>query len=79
MILYLRFSNEEMMSTKATLSLEEKIDRAKDGRSQTWIVEQMIKKGCPISDVQFSRKKKGREDFKPDELIALSEILSIEL
>lgn len=67
------------MSTKTTLTMAEKIDRAKDGRSQSWIVEQMNKKGISISEVQFSRKKKGREDFTPDELTILSEILAFEL
>lgn len=67
------------MSTRTILTMAEKIDRAKDGRSQSWIVEQMNKKGITISEVQFSRKKKGREDFTPEELTILSEILALEL
>ena len=62
------------------LTLEEQIERAKNGRSQTWIVKQMVAMGFHISDVQFSRKKKGTPDgFKEDELNAISKILQAEL
>lgn len=67
------------MATKTTLTMAEKIDRAKDGRSQSWIVKQMNVKGVKITEVQFSRKKMGWEDFTPDELTVLSEILPLEL
>lgn len=67
------------MATKTTLTLAEKIDRAKDGRSQSWIVEQMRKNGCIISEVQFSRKKKGKEDFTQHEIVSLSEILGLDI
>lgn len=59
--------------------LSEKIDRAKAGRSQTWIVEQMQAKGLKINDVQFSRKKKGKIMFTEEELEFLSELLQTEL
>jgi len=63
------------MAVKTELTLAEKIDRAKNGRSQSWMVNQMNKKGCVLNEVQFSRKKKGHMKFTKEELIALSEIL----
>ncbi len=59
--------------------LSEKIDRAKDGRSQTWIVGKMQEKGIKINDVQFSRKKKGNIPFTEEEIEFLSELLETEL
>lgn len=67
------------MASKVELTLAEKIDRAKDGRSQAWIVNQMNKRGCEINEVQFSRRKKGNDNFDEKELKVLSEILSIDL
>lgn len=67
------------MATKAKLTLSEKINRAKDGRSQKWIVGKMNEAGCKISEVQFSRKKEGDVDFTETELIVLSELLGVEL
>lgn len=67
-----------MMAEKIKLSLGEKIQRAKEGRSQRWIIQQMVKKGFKINDVQFSRKK-WDDTFSPKELAALSEILSTDL
>lgn len=64
------------MKEKIELTMAEKINRAKDGRSQSWIINQMNKKGVIINDVQFSRKKYGYADFTQDELNILSEILS---
>ncbi len=64
---------------KMKFLLSERIDRARQGRSQTWIVEQMNDKGIKMSDVQFSRKKKGKISFSETELSALSEILSTDL
>lgn len=64
---------------KMKFLLSEKIDRARDGRSQTWVVIQMKERGIKITDVQFSRKKKGRENFTEEEFAALSEILNVEL
>lgn len=59
----------------AELTIEEKINRAKEGRTQLYIVMQMIKKGIVITDVQFTRKKKGISKFTEEELAVLSEIL----
>lgn len=69
------------MATKTELTLAEKIDRAKDGRSQSWIVNQMNKNGCKpeMTDVKFSRKKKGHEDFTENELFVLSQVLHLSL
>ena len=68
---------KDFMAEQVELTIAEKIDRAKDGRSQTWIVEQMVKKGVVINEVQFSRKKKDKHDhFDEKELSVLSEILS---
>ena len=61
---------------KMKFLLSEKIDRAKAGRTQTWIVEQMKAKGIKINDVQFSRKKKGVIPFTEPELEYLSELLA---
>lgn len=66
------------MAIKAALTLAERIDRAKDGRSQSWIVNQMNKKGCKeMTEVKFSRKKKGHEDFTADEFLILCEVLDL--
>ncbi len=67
------------MATKLELTIGEKIDRAKDGRSQTWIVSKMNEMGCELNEVQFSRKKKGYDEFTEPELKILSEILSTDL
>lgn len=67
------------MAVKATLTIAEQIDRVKDGRSQTSIVEKMVAAGLEINEVKFSRKKLGREEFTPEELKALSEILGTEI
>jgi len=64
------------MKEKLELTIAEKINRAKDGRSQSWIINQMNKKGVVINDVQFSRKKNGHAEFTENELEILSEILS---
>jgi hypothetical protein len=64
---------------KEKLTFAERVDRARDGRTQAWIVRKMQEHGCVMSEVQFSRKKKGWDDFTEEELKALSEILNIEL
>lgn len=64
---------------KMKFLLSEKIERARGGLSQTWIVGKMNEMGIKISEPQFSRKKKGRENFSTEELAALSEILNVEL
>lgn len=68
-----------MATQKLKLSLAEKIDRAADGRKQGWIVGKMIDAGIKMDEVKFSRKKKGHEEFTPEELAALSEILGTEI
>lgn len=68
-----------MAKTKSLLTIGEQIDRAKDGRSQTSIVNKMQEAGIDISEVSFSRKKLGREEFTPEELDKLSEILGVEI
>ena len=65
--------------TRATLTLEEKINRAKDGRTQSWIIKKMVEGGCEMTDFKFSRKKKGFDDFTALEIKTLSEILSTDL
>jgi hypothetical protein len=67
------------MAVKTLLTLKEQIDRAKDGRSQKWVVSKMNEAGFPISDVQFSRKKlatKEEDSFTKEELSTLSTILN---
>lgn len=65
---------------KVVLTLEEQIDRARDGRSQMWIVNKLREMGHPMSEAQFTRKKKdsyigGSDKFSTEELAALSTIL----
>jgi hypothetical protein len=65
-----------MATKKAVLTISEQIDRARDGRSQTSIVNKMREAGFEnITDVTFSRKKKGHDEFTTEELATLSEIL----
>lgn len=67
----------KMAAAKIKLSIGEQIDRAKDGRTQTSIIEKMKERGIEIDDSKFSRKKLSRlEDvFTQEELKVLSEIL----
>lgn len=68
-----------MMATqKVKLTIAEQIHRAKDGRSQRWIIEKLKESGFPMSDVTFSNKKNG-VTFTDEELAALSEILGTEI
>ena len=65
--------------TKVVLTLEEQIERARDGRSQMWIVNKMKEMGEVISEVQFTRKKKSsypQDQFTESELKSLSTILN---
>jgi len=69
-----------MATKKSTLTLAERIDRAKDGRTQTWVVSklnELLPDDQKMTEVRFSRKKKGHEEFTEIELLALSEILDI--
>lgn len=70
------------MTAKEKLTLGERIDRAieSEGRKQVWIIARMNEMGFDtITDTTFSRKKKGHEEFKEEELTALSEILNTDL
>jgi len=71
--------NKQIGMAKMKFLLSERIDRARDGRSQTWIVKQMNDNGLKMSDAQFSRKKKGHEDFTDKQLEFLSELLNTDL
>lgn len=65
--------------SKIILTLEEKINRAKDGRTQSWIILKMNEAGCDMTDFKFSRKKKGFDEFTEFEIKTLSKILSTDL
>ena len=67
------------MDKKIKLTLDEQIDRARAGRTQTYIVRQLNEMGIPMNDVQFSRKKLRSDSFTDKELSALQEILGVEL
>lgn len=69
------------MATKVKLTIGEQIDRAKDGRTQKYIVKRMNDAGCKISEVQFSKKKSfdDTDEFTDEEIKVLSEILSTEI
>jgi hypothetical protein len=68
-----------MAKEKTSLTISEKIDRARDGRTQSWIIIKMRENGLKITDSQFSRKKRGYEEFTQDELDILSTILNVKL
>jgi hypothetical protein len=68
-----------MAKEKTLLTISEKIDRARDGRTQSWIIIKMRENGLKINDSQFSRKKRGYEEFTQDELDILSTILNVKL
>ena len=75
-------SNEFVMEEKVELTISEKIDRAKDGRTQKWIVAKMTEilgEEDKITEVQFSRKKAGDDSFSENELKALSKVLKTKL
>lgn len=61
--------------------MSELIDRAinTEGRKQGWVVQKMNDAGCNITEVQFSRKKKGYEEFTTQEMLVLCAILNIKL
>jgi hypothetical protein len=70
------------MGEKITLTIAEKIDRAKRGLSQSWIVSEMNKMmddGNTITEVHFSRCKKGKAEFTTHQKLILSKILSTEI
>ncbi|MCA2656620.1 MAG: hypothetical protein IM591_13920 [Chitinophagaceae bacterium] len=61
------------------LTLKEKIDRAKDGRTQTWILQKMRESGVKMSDSAFSRKKNGLDKFHDYEIKLIEKILKVKL
>ena len=63
---------------KVKLTIAEQIDRAKDGRTQRWIVQKMVEAGITINDVVFSNKKNSGT-FTPDELEILSNLLGTKI
>jgi hypothetical protein len=67
------------MTELTELTLREKIDRARDGRSQSWVIKKMQEQGVPMSDCLFSRKKNGYAPFKQSEKKAIEKILKIKL
>ena len=67
------------MAVKAKLTIGEQINRARAGRSQTYIVNEMVGLGVEIDEVKFSRKKLGRAEFTDDEIKALSKVLGVEI
>jgi hypothetical protein len=69
------------MSEKILLTIGEQIDRAKQGRTQKWIVREMNSKleaTDQINEVDFSNKKKGYGSWSQQQLKALSEVLQTE-
>ena len=64
---------------KKTLTIGEIIDRAitAEGRKQSWVVQRMNEDGCNINEVQFSRKKNGRDEFTKQEIELLEAIINI--
>lgn len=72
------------MDSKLFLTLSEQIDRAKakEGRSQTWIIKKMVENGIEMTNVKFSRKKLAsypNDLFTEKELQILSQILNTNL
>lgn len=57
------------------LTFAEQFDRDRKGRTQTYIIEQMNKMGCNLTDTTFSRKKNGKSEFTPEELKILKKVL----
>jgi len=69
---------KKMAAQKVKLTVAEQIDRAKDGRTQRWIIQKLNDAGIPMNDVTFSNKKNG-VTFSKEELQALSQILGTEI
>lgn len=73
------------MASKVILTIGEQIDRAKEGRTQTFIIAKMNdlarakKIDWSIDDSKFSRKKLGHEEFSTIDLELLSEVLGTEI
>jgi hypothetical protein len=67
------------MAKTLKLTISEQIDRARDGRTQSWIIKKMNELGVKITDSQFSRKKKGFEKFTQEELDSLNKIINVKI
>lgn len=65
------------MDQVIVLTLSEQIDRARDGKSQIWVIKKMRDRGIKISEPQFTSKKKGTSKFTDDEFSALEDILNV--
>jgi hypothetical protein len=74
----LKITTEQMTNQNTTLTIGEQIDRARDGRSQKWIVGKLCEAGVEITEVKFSNKKNGSDIFSELELQKLSELLGAE-
>jgi len=67
---------------KAVLTLAERIDRARDGRSNKWVIEEMNKllpKPDHLKASLYSHKKHGSVRFSKTEISALSKVLGVEI
>lgn len=65
---------------KAELTITEQINRTLDGRKQKWVVDKMNELGGhELTEVRFSNKKNGHDEFTPEELKTLQEILGTEI
>lgn len=67
-----------MPTSPVSLTIGEQIDRAKDGRSQKWIVRKLRESGIVMTEAAFSYKKNGTLSFTEEELKKLSELLGAE-
>lgn len=67
-----------MATQKVKLSIAEQIEKAKDGRTQRWIIQKLNDAGVSMTDVTFSNKKNANT-FTKEELAALSTILGTEI
>lgn len=57
-------------------TIAQRINEAKEGKTQSWIIQEMKKKGCTyMTDSKFSRKKHGFDKFTEKEIEVLKEIL----
>lgn len=69
-----------MTKIKTTeLTRAERIDRAREGRTQSYTVTHLNKQGIEITEVEFSRMKNGLQDFPENVLKALSEFYGTEI
>lgn len=67
-----------MEQSKTILSTSEQIERARDGRSQRWLVGKLAEAGIVMTEVDFSNKKTGNK-FTDEEIEAISKILGVQI